>query len=318
MSVLAILHPTNLLAAELRETLGRRPDLWREILLLSDNAEEVGSLTEIGGGAAMVQALEADSLDRVDVAFFCAPIETSRPLIAALGASTAAVVLSPEAAVDDGHPVVGGINLETADRSRPLLSPHPGTVALAHLLQPLKSFVPRRAVATLLQPVSVCGKAGLDEMFQQTRAILAFSSEQPREVFPHQMAFNVVPAEASQTALVSHLQTVLDSDLEVSAQVLQAGVFHSFGISLHVELDDDPGAEEVAQALAEHPVNELVEQPQVLGPIDAAARGKVLVGPVEPARPGYNVWAVMDNLTRGGALNAVEILEAIGHPVVTN
>ena len=54
MSVIAIVHPTGLLGTEIRETLDRRHELWREIRLYSDREDEIGSLTEIGGSAAMV------------------------------------------------------------------------------------------------------------------------------------------------------------------------------------------------------------------------------------------------------------------------
>lgn len=319
MSVLALVHPTDLLAVELRETLDRRRDLWRELRLLTTIEEEVGVLTEVRGAAAMVQELGPRSLDGADAVFFCSSIGRNRPLFERLPASTLAVVLSPDAGPGDGHPVVAGVNLETAAGRDRLISPHPGTVALAHLLHPLRSFAPRRAVATLLEPISTCGKAGLDEMFEQTRSILAFRPNPPREVFPVQMAFNVVPVAAPTAHMAAHLRTVLAGDLTVSIRVLRAAVFHSYGISLHVELGADPGAGEVASALAGHPMNDPAVDPELLGPIDAAARDEVLVGPVlsDPAvAGGYHLWATMDNLTCGGARNALSILEAVGHQVV--
>jgi aspartate-semialdehyde dehydrogenase len=57
----------------------------------------------------------------------------------------------------------------------------------------------------------------------------------------------------------------------------------------------------------------LSDKPRLLGPIDAAASDKVLFGTVrkDEAAGGLWLWAVMDNLTRGGALNAIEIAEAL-------
>ncbi len=330
MSALALVHPTGLLAGELRNTLDRRRELWQELRLLSTVEEEIGVLTEVRGVAAMVQAVETGSFDGVDTVVFCSAIERNRPLFDRLPASTVAVVTSPDAGPEDGHPLVAGVNLETADGGpahgvrptdgpRRLVSPHPGTVALAHLLHPLARYAPRRATATLLEPVSTCGKAGLDEVFEQTRGILTFQQNPPREVFPVQMAFNVVPATAPTAGITAHLATVLGSELAVSTQVLRAGVFHSYGLALHVELAADPGTEAVRRALGEHPMNDLAVDPELLGPIDAAARDEVLVGPVEPdpgVPGGYHLWAAMDNLTCGGAGNALAILEAIGSQVV--
>lgn len=318
MTRLALLHPSDLLGGEVRETLGRRRELWQDIRLLTTDDEEAGTLTEVAGAAAMITLLEAGDLDRLEVAFFCGGIERNRPLIAALPASATAIVLSPDAAPGDGRPVVAGVNLEAARPGEPLLSPHPGAVLLAHLLHPLRDFRPLRASATLLQPASALSRAALDEVFEQTRAILRFDPNPPRQVFATQMAFNAIPSPTSAEHLVPHLRAVLERPLEeVAVQVLQTGVFHSYGASLHVVLAEDPGPEEARRALAEHPFNDLAPDPELLGMIDAAAREEVIVGAVErDPGGGYWIWAVMDNLTCGGAGNAVRILEAILQPFV--
>ncbi len=319
MSTLALIHPTDLLAVELRASLERRRDLWRELRLLSTLPDEIGTLTDVRGEAAMVQELDEAGLDGVDVVLLCGPVGPNRPLLASLPEAATAVVLSPDATLDDGHPVVAGVNLETVARGQTLLSPHPGAVALAHLLHPLGPFTPRRVVATLLEPVSVLGKAALDEMFEQTRGILTFQSDPPREVFPTQMTFNVLPGETPAVHLAAHLGTILEGDPQVSVRILKTGVFHSYGVSLHLELADDPGREAVVAALGGHPMNEVAVDPELLGMVDAAARDEVLVGSVEadPARPGaYHLWAVIDNLTCGGARNAILILEALREQVI--
>jgi aspartate-semialdehyde dehydrogenase len=213
---------------------------------------------------------------------------------------------------------VGGINLATADPAAVILSPHPGAVALAHLLHPLRELSLRRATATLLQPVSVRGSKALDEVFGQTRAILTFAEKQPQDVFSTQMAFNILPTSETADALVDHVHAVLGEEFPVEVQVLQAGVFHSYGISLFVEFENDPGQKAVEEALEAHPLIDRAPDPEHLGPIDAAGRDEVILGSVEadPRRPGvYRLWAVMDNITCGGALNAVQILEAVGVPV---
>lgn len=314
MTRLALVHPTGLLATELRDGLDRRRDLWQELRLLSDDAEDIGGLTEVRGEAAVISALDDTSLGGVDVAFFAGPAESARSLVPKLPRGARAIVLSPDAGAEDGHPVVAGINLESAADDHPVLvSPHPGAIALSHLLAPLVTFQPERMAVTLMQPISVRGHRGLDEVFEQTRSILAFSSESPREVFQTQMAFNMLPVEP-QPQIVAHLQNVLGLEFPSSIQVLQAAIFHSYGVSLHLDLGNDPGAEAVRDALTAHPFIDASPDPELLGPIDAAARDEIILGDVTPVanRPGsYQIWAVMDNITCGGALNAMQILEAI-------
>lgn len=317
MSHIALIHPTGLVGSTLRESLGLRSDLWTDVMLLSTQEEEIGTLTEVRRSAAMVQAFEAESLAAVDVAFFCGPMAHNRPLLTALPAGASAVILAPDATLEDGHPVVAGINLETAERGIRLLSPHPGTVALAHLIAPLVPFAPRRAVVTLLQPTSAVGAEALEEVLDQTRSILAFQPSPEHEVFPTQLAFNLFPAADQATQLPAQLGRLLAYEMEVAVQVLQVSAFHSFGISLHLELDDDPGPDSVRHALAGHPFNEMADEPDQLGLINAAASDNVLVGAVQ-AEPsgGYWIWAVMDNLTCGGALNALHILETLNQNAV--
>lgn len=318
MTRLALIHPTGILANELRESLDRRRELWLELALLSDDEKEIGHLTEARGTAAMVKPLEPDSLESMDVVFFGGDIEATRPLLSMVPLSASAVILSPDANLDDGQPLVGGVNLANTDLAQVLLSPHPGTIALAHLLHALRPLGVRRATATLLQPVSVHGNKALEEVFNQTRAILAFAQNQPREIFPAQITFNMLPTQGLADPIVNHLHAVLGDELPVEVQVLQAGVFHSYGISLIVEFEKDPGLKAVEQALEAHSMIDRAPDPELLGPTDAAAREEVILGPVEAdaRRPGvYRLWAVMDNLTCGGALNAIQILEAVGVPV---
>ena len=333
MSTLALVHPTDLVAVELRRSLDRRRDLWERLLLLSSSEDEIGTLTEVRGAAAMVEKMEPGSFEGVDVAFFSASMAANRPLIEDLPAATAVVVLSTDSEPGDGHPIVAGVNLGEANREAPMISPHPATVVLAHLLHPLLGFVPRLAAATVLQPVSMHGKAGLDEMFEQTRSILSFADDPPRDVFPIQMVFNAVPASTPATLLERQLAAVLGTgtpaagtpaagtpaaEMPLSIHLLQVGIFHGFSASVYLELAEDPGPEAVRRALGEHPVNELVQEADRLGPIDAAARDQVLIGAIDPVAGGpgrYRLWAVMDNLTCGGALNALQILEAISNQV---
>ncbi len=313
MSVLALFHASNLIGNELRQSLGRRPKLRQEVRLLTTDSKEAGALTEIRGNAAMVLEADEHNLAGIDVAFLCGTMAQSRPLIERLLPTTAVVLLSADAGPEDGLPIVAGINVDQVIASEPIVSPHPGTIALAHLLQPLLRYRPRQVVATLLQPISSYGPEALDEMLEQTRRLLTFQPQEHNNL-PTQVAFNLLKS-APPPHTARHLGTILSTDLEaVSIQLLQAGTFHNFAVSLNIQLEEDPGAEAVRQALGEHPLNELAEDVELLGSIDAAGRDEVLVGSVEPV-PGqsgsYWIWAVMDNITCGGVLNALAILEVL-------
>lgn len=308
MSTIAIVHPMNLLGKELRETLERLPSVSGDIRLLSNREDEIGTLTEVAGAATMVSRYEPEKLQGASTVFLCGPMEDNRPILAEIPAGTEAVLLSFEATAGDGQPVVAGVNDGAPRGQRVLLSPHPGVVLLAHLLHALRDLKIEEAVATLIQPASMRDDAGLEELFEQTRQIVAMTRRTPTPVFGAQLSFNLLPVPLPADPLAAQLQAVLPG-MPLALQILQGGVFHSVSASLYVRCAGSPTLQAVRKALAGHPHLEAADKPKHLGPIDAAASDKVIYGNVrkDEAGGGFWLWAVMDNLTRGGALNAIEI-----------
>jgi aspartate-semialdehyde dehydrogenase len=309
---IAILHPTNLQGKELRETIEARHRDWSDVRLLSTHEDEIGTLTEVAGAAALVNRYEPEALKGVDVAFFCGTAEDSRPILAELPAETTAILLSPDATLDDGVPVVAGVNSEAAHGRRVLVSPHPAAVILAHLLFPLRGFEPTEAAATLIQSASMKGQPGLEELFENSRQILAMTSRTGTPVFGTQLAFNVLPAAGAVEAVSDQLHTVLAGAPPVTLQILQGAVFHGIAASVLVRCPSNPTLAAFRKALTENPVLEAAVKPRLLGPVDAAASDKVILGSLRKDDTGaFWLWAVMDNLTRGCTLNALEIAEAV-------
>ncbi len=313
MSGIAILHPTNLLGKELTETIEHRARQWREVRLLSTHEDEVGTLTDVGGAAGLVTRYEPESLRGISTVYFCGPIALNRPLFDDLPPGATGVVLSPDATPQDGVPVVAGVNIEDANLGSIVVSPHPAVVLLAHLLHPLRELEPVSAVATVIQPVSMYDNPALEDLLNQTSGIVAMTGSKPSKIFGTQLAFNLIPARVDPHPLALALRVVLGGkDLPMTLQVAQGGIFHSVTASLYLRMPEKVTVPTIRKALSRHPYLEPAEHPKRLGPIDAAANEKVIFGTIrKDDLGGFWIWAVMDNLTRGGALNAVEIVEAI-------
>lgn len=320
MSRYAILHPSALLGKELRERLADRPAFAdRDPVLLSTDEEEVGNLTDVAGAAAFVGRWQEGELDGVDLAFFCGPAAQTAPILAARPKATTAIVLSPDAPPDAGRPIVSGVNSVNLAPGTVYRSPHPAVILLAHLIQPLRAFGVEEAVATVVQPASMHGEPGLAELFEGTRQIYTMSGKKKAPVFGRQLAFNLLPARHEPDLLAAQLGEVLAGEPPVALEVVQGGVLHGVSVSLWVRMANDPGGPALRKALGRHPHLTLAENPKLLGPIDAAGEADVLVGNVRrDAGPagGTWIWAVMDNLTRGGVINALEIAEAVLEPSV--
>ena len=313
MSVVALIHPTSLVGKELREQLEERPQLYRELRLLSTLDDEIGTLARAGNEATVIALYEPERLHGVDLVFFCGEIAGDRALVGDLGEETTAIFLSCGAGAADGVAVVAGVNSARARAGDRLVSPHPAAVLLAHLLHPLRELGLEEAVATLIQPVSIHGERGLEEVFQQARSILAFDDQPEPLVFGRQLAFNLLPSPAG-SGLAPLVREIVGLETPLALTVLQGSAFHSLAASLYVVLPKARDARAIRRALARHPAIQLAEKPELLGPIDAAARPRILVGAVaaDDQRPGgYWIWAVMDNLTTGGALNALQLAELL-------
>jgi len=310
VSRLAIIEPMTLVGHELRQALADHLDLFSEVDLYTSDPDTIGTVTEAGGRAAMVQQLETDSLGAIDLAIFC----NSRVDVAALESlpSTATrVLIDPEEPVYGAIAIVAGVNSAMAVGERLLVSPNPAVILIAHLLHPLLQLGVKEVVAHVLQPASDHGQRGLEELFEQTRAIVSMADERPDSVFGTQLAFNLVPWSRSTQQLNDQLAEVLDNSIPVQLLSTQAGVFHSVSAGLLVRFDEDPGLDGVTDRLRQSCRIEIAEEPDFLGPVTAAAAEKVLVGSVLPAaRSSYWIWSAMDNLISGGASNALAMMSA--------
>lgn len=322
MTRVAVLGPTTLLGREVRDLLDARRDRWTEVLLLATGEEEVGTVTESAGAAALVTEGTPEALEGVELILACGALEQDLPLVDKRPPGTSAILLSPAATSEHGTPVVVGVNPEVATAGEVIVSPHPAAIALSYLLAPLADAGLEGASATVIHPVSMFGDQGLDDLLNQTRDILAMVGERRDTVFDRQLAFNLYPAPEGSSALAGLVHEVTGIGAPLAIHSMQAPVFHGLSISLFARFAEDPGEERLREALNAQThvtVRELEpaggEEPEPEpGPIDAAARDDVLVGSLRADRGapgGYWIWAVMDNLTRGGAANAVEIAERL-------
>lgn len=314
MRVVAVVHPTSLLARELRERLEARPDLAGELRLLSADEEEVGALTESAGAATFVGRLDAEAFEGVDLAFLCGERGGGPEALRVLPPHLPAILLGPGAEATGAPPAVAGVHAAALAGLDRVASPHPAAVAVVLLLDALAPLAPRRAQATVVLPVSGLGDPGIEELFGQTRAILAFDGAGARgKRFPAQIAFNLLPAADDGGEIEREVASALGRELPVAVQLVQGGVFHGLAVSLRVELEGPADAAAVRRQLGHGYAVELARDARKVGPVAVAGEEKVLVGGVRAGEsPGaFWIWAVMDNLVRGGALNALELAEAM-------
>ena len=314
MTIAAIIEPMTLLGSELREALSSHLGSYSEIRVLTLDEESVGAVTEAGGRPALVQLADSSALADVDVIFDCGGGGSAEALGRDFSEGSITILVDPTSVPESSIPVVAGVNLAAAMESNLVVSPDPATVLLTQILAPLTDLDINRVVGHLLVPASARGQEGLDELFNQTRAILAMSPDWPEMVFGAQLAFNLLPIFAGAERTASQVSEVLGRSIDIDIDATQAGVFHSLSASILVRAGREVCADEVLERLLQSQYLEVTDTPESLGPVDAASNDRVLFSPPrmsETRKDTFRIWSVMDNLTRGGVLNALGISEYI-------
>jgi aspartate-semialdehyde dehydrogenase len=314
MMIAAIIEPMTLLGSELRQASAAHQDVYREIRLLTFNSDLIGGFGDAGGKPALVQEATREALEGVDVIFDCGGGEQTSELLSDAPEDAVTILIDPPRTPDTVVPVVDGVNLESAMESNVLVSPDASIILLAHILAPLTDLHVNWVVGHFLTPASSRGQEGLDELFDQTRAILAMSQDRPEAVFGAQSAFNLLPIKSPGKDDTALLSSILGTPIDLETASTQAGVFHCLSASLLVQVSRETSTDAVAERLAQSRYLELSDSPNTLGPVDAAGSDRIMLSSPEVSasrKDTFHIWAVMDNLTRGGALNALAIAEYI-------
>jgi aspartate-semialdehyde dehydrogenase len=320
---LAIVNPLSLVGNEVKLILGQRSFPYEKLVLLDSSGQTAGAVTEAGDEPAIVAPISELELEDVDLVFFCGPPASNREWIEKHATlKFIAVDLSQPTTAEEGKVAIAGMNVEALVGETLIVSPHPVAVPIALVLHQLQSLAPVKAcTAAVVQPASEFEQAGVEELAQQTVAVLNIKSV-PRETFDRQLAFNMYPAlERNEEFIVRQIRGLLDPRMELALFITQGTVFHNHTFSLFVRMRDDVAIDRVEQTLRSNPILAFSEGDQTVGTIDAAGRDEVLIAEVR-ADPtiagGFWVWAVCDNLRRSSALNAVLIAEKLLFDVATN
>ena len=204
MTRLAIIEPRTLVGEAVRDALGSTGDIWDQVDLMTSDTESVGAVTEVGGQAALVQATDPEALAHADVVLFCGP-EIDHTGIESLAPSTRTILLDCQEPLTEATPIVAGVNSEEISGTQLIVNPSSATLVLSHLLAPLADCGAIDIVAHVLEPASARDQAGLDELIDQTRAILSMSDERPQAVFGTKLAFNLIPWRITHRDLAGEL-----------------------------------------------------------------------------------------------------------------
>jgi aspartate-semialdehyde dehydrogenase len=206
-----------------------------------------------------------------------------------------------------------------------IANPNCSTAQLVMALKPLHdAAILKRVIVTTFQSVSGTGIDAMDELMDQTKAILSFQDVE-KNVYKEQIAFNcIVNWEADpetgfteeETKIMEETRKILNlPSLAITATTIRVPVFRSHGESVNVELQKKLTPNETRAILSVMPGVIVFDDPSrgiYPTPLSVAGQDDVYVGRIREDRSvpnGLHLWVVGDNLRKGAALNAVQIAE---------
>jgi len=323
----AVVGATGAVGVEMLKTLEKRNFPVGRLTPLA-SVRSAGKTLPFWGQEITVQELTTDSFAGVDIALFSAGGEISGEF-ASRAVEAGAVVVDNSSAfrMDDNVPlVVPEINAAEVARHKGIIAnPNCSTIVTVMALYPLhQAFGVKRMFASTYQAVSGSGAMGIAELERQVGEINE-GREVSREVYPHQIAFNVLPHvdvfldngyTKEEMKMVHESRKIMGlPDFEASVTCVRVPVYRAHSIAISAEFEKPVSVEGAREAISGAPGIDLNDDVASNGyplPLELAGQDNCQVGRIRKdcaMENGLSFWVAGDQLLKGAALNAIQIAE---------
>ena len=221
-------------------------------------------------------------------------------------------------------PEVNPDDIALARRKNIIANPNCSTIQLVVALKPLHDAARiKRVVVSTYQSVSGAGKAGMDELWDQTKGVFVLGPSEPN-VFPKQIAFNVIPFIGAfeedgytdeEAKMWRETHKILDPDIALTVTCVRVPVMVGHAEAVYVEFHEPLDEDEAREILREAPGVMVVDKREAGGyvtPKEIQGEFPVYVSRIRKdptVENGLALWVVADNLRKGAALNAIQVAE---------
>ncbi|MCM1982318.1 aspartate-semialdehyde dehydrogenase [Lyngbya confervoides] len=325
----AILGATGAVGAELLQLLEERNFPISNLKLLA-SPRSAGQVLEFKGECFTLEAVSEKSFQGMDIVLASAGGSTSKAWAEAIVQSGAVMIDNSSAfRMDPSVPlVVPEVNPDAVEDHRGIIAnPNCTTILMSLAVWPLHQACPiQRLLAATYQSASGAGARAMEELKQQTQAILN-QQDPPAEIFPYPLAFNLFPHNSPLNAqgyceeemkMIHETRKIFGApDLRVSATCVRVPVLRAHSEAINLEFAEPLSADRARQILAEAPGVKLLEdwdKNYFPMPMDASGKDEVLVGRIRQdlSHPcGLELWICGDQIRKGAALNAIQIAELL-------
>lgn len=287
--------------------------------------KSAGSKLKFLGREYVLEELNDDSFNLgYDYAIFSAGSETAKHF-APIASSKGCTVIDNSSAfrlLESVPLVVPEVNPEDIKLNTGIIAnPNCSTIQAVVALKPLDDkYNIKRIVYSTYQAVSGAGRQGLIDLENGSKGI-------PPEKFPHQIYNNCLPHidlflndgyTKEELKLINETRKILHKpNLKITATAVRVPVENSHSESINVEFEEPFEVEEIKELLSNSPGIAVLDNPSKnLYPLATLATGQdqVLVGRIRmdfSSKNCLNLWVVADNIRKGAATNAVQILEKL-------
>ncbi len=207
-----------------------------------------------------------------------------------------------------------------------IANPNCSTAQLVVALKPLHDVAKiKRVVVSTYQSVSGAGKEGMDELFEQSRAVFVADPVSAKK-FTKRIAFNVIPHidvfmedgyTKEEWKMVAETKKMLDPKIKLTATAVRVPVFIGHSEAVNIEFENPITPEEAREILREAPGCQVVDKHENGGyitPYESAGEDATYISRIREditVENGLALWVVSDNLRKGAALNTIQIAELL-------
>jgi aspartate-semialdehyde dehydrogenase len=325
----AVVGATGAVGIEMIKTLEKRHFPVGKLTLLA-SARSAGKKLKFRGMEITVEELTKDSFKGVDIALFSAGGSISKEF-APIAAKAGCVVVDNSSAfrMDENVPlVIPEINASDIKKHKGIIAnPNCTTAITLMALYPLhQAFTVKRIFASSYQAVSGTGAKAIDELERQVGQVVNKQAV-TKEVYPHQIAFNVLPQVDSflpsgytkeEMKMENEGRKIMHHPaFRASVTCVRVPVYRSHSIAVSAEFDKPATVEAARAVFKKAPGLDLVDDPEGKKypmPLFTSEKYNCEVGRIRKdcaLDNGLCFWVSGDQLLKGAALNAVQIAEEL-------
>ena len=325
----AVVGATGAVGIEMLQTLEKRGFPVGNLTLLA-SARSVGKKLKFKGSDTAVKELTKGSFEGIDIALFSAGGGISKEF-APVAARAGCVVIDNSSAfrMDDSVPlVIPEINAGDVKKHRGIIAnPNCTTAITLMALYPLhQAFGVKRIFASSYQAVSGSGAKAIEELERQVKETVA-GKPVTREVYPHQIAFNVVPQVDSflpggytkeEMKMENEGRKIMHHpNFRASVTCVRVPVYRAHSVAVSAEFENPATVDAAREVLRKAPGLDVVDNPEANEyplPLRVAGKYNCEVGRLRKdcaMENGLCFWVAGDQLLKGAALNAVQIAEVL-------